>query len=64
MSTTAQAYRDCLPDLADQLAAQLLSLRDNPTPDRCDWMVRTLYAAQTAVRRLRTELQRRQPPTV
>lgn len=64
MNTLAHSYCACLPDLADQLTAQLLALRDDPTPDRCDHMVRALHAAQTAVGRLRTELLRGDPPTV
>ena len=58
MNTAAHAYRACLPDLADALAARLTTLRDDPTPDRCEWVIKSLGEAQEVIGRLRVELTR------
>ena len=63
-TTQAHSFIAALPDLADQLAAQLHELHRDPEPDRCDRMRIALAGAQEHVRRLACELLRGDPPTV
>ena len=64
MNTLAHELRAILPDTGERLNGQLCELHNDPTPDRCEWMIRSLSDAATVCARLRTELQRGEPPTV
>lgn len=64
MTPLAHHITDTLPTLSEMLAAQLVELHKDPTPDRCDSMVVELAAALTQVRRLCSELLRGDPATV
>lgn len=64
MSPLAYHLTATLPTLSDMLAAQLIELHKDPTPDRCDRMTVELANAQTQVRRLCSELLRGDQPTV
>jgi len=48
-----------LPTFAVRTHAQLTELARDPTPDRCDQMIRALAEVSAQVHRLRTELERR-----
>ena len=64
MSPLAHNLRACLPDLADRTHDQLRLLFEDPTPDRCDLMVRALHEVETTCRQLCAELLRGESPTV
>lgn len=64
MNEQAHSLRAALPDLADQVQGQLINLYNDPTPDRCDRMIRSLSDTATTCARLRAELQRGETPTV
>lgn len=64
MNALAHQLRACLPELADRTHDQLRHLFEDPSPDRCDWMVRELAEVTTVVRRLQAELLHGEPPTV
>jgi len=64
MTVKAHELRACLPALSERTQAQLATLYDDPTPDRCDLLVRALHEVATTVRRLGVELARGEPPTV
>jgi hypothetical protein len=64
MTPVAHSLRACLPSLADRTHDQLRLLFEDPTPDRCDVMVRALHEVETICRRLCAELLSGEPPTV
>ena len=53
---SAAALAKDLPDIGEGLAAQLVDLSRDPTPDRCERMAINLGGAQRAVLRLREVL--------
>jgi hypothetical protein len=64
MTPLAHHMTATLPLLAEMLAAQLVELHKDPTPDRCDRITIELANAQTQVRRLCSELLRDDAITV
>ena len=64
MNVRAHELQACLLPLAERTQEQLQALWSDPTPDRCDLMIRALAEVSTAVRQLCTELQRGEQPTV
>lgn len=64
LTLKAHELRASLPGLAERTEAQLATLHADPTPDRCDLLVRALAEVATTVRRLGVELQRGEPPTI
>ena len=53
---TAVSIRTALPDVGDNLQAQLYELATRPTVDGCDRLAANLGGAQTAIRKLREAL--------
>lgn len=64
MNDLAHAIRKRLPDLGEQLQAQMHELYNDTSPDRCEYAYRALHEAMTAVRRLVVEIERGEQPTV
>ncbi len=64
MNDEAHRHRASLPNLADGIQAKLMTLFQDPTPDRCELMVRELHEVETTCRRLAAELRNGEPPTV
>jgi hypothetical protein len=64
MSVLAHELLATLPRLSDRTVEQLTALYKDPTPDRCDLMVRALAEVETVCRRLASELLTGEQPVV
>jgi hypothetical protein len=52
-----------LAEMGEALAAKFAELGARPHPDRCDYLLRDLHEACTAIARMREDLLRPGPPT-
>lgn len=58
MSEVTDHIRKVLPDAGDGLAAQMVELARDATPERCERLLINLRGAQSTVLRLREALER------
>lgn len=56
MSASAEQQAAGLPEIGDGLAAQLVALWRDPTPERCEAVAANLSGARMAVLRIREAL--------